>query len=260
MSIYLSSPNPVIANSNQIKKGTIVTNSTDAIPILVKVSSEKDHADRFMQGEIYARRLSWFRKLEGDDQRGDELEAAIVYPRENIRIVLEPINIETGEAHEVIIPPEDIATNPVLTLDHFNNLHVFCMYATGIKNPKTVSESNIPNKLWLPTFLEEFGEHVVLIFNVTEFLQRIQESALDQNLALWGQAVKYYNPESGSPELSPGMWVVFSKSQKFAHQSEYRLVFDTGTAGDDPLTLNIGSIDDIAMRFNADNLPIQFSA
>ena len=100
-------------------------NSTNVILILVKMFSEEDHADKFMQGEIFARRLSWFRKLEGDAQRGDELEAAIVYQSENIRIVLEPTNIETGEVEEVIIPPENLASNPVVTVDHFDNLHVF---------------------------------------------------------------------------------------------------------------------------------------
>ena len=100
-------------------------NSTNVILILVKMFSEEDHADKFMQGEIFARRLSWFRKLEGDAQRGDELEAAIVNQSENIRIVLEPTNIETGEVEEVIIPPENLASNPVVTVDHFDNLHVF---------------------------------------------------------------------------------------------------------------------------------------
>ena len=235
-----------------------MVNPTNVIPILVKMFSEKDHADKLMQGEIYARRLSWFRKLEGDEQRGDELEAAIVYTRENIRIALEPTNIETGETEEYIVPPEDLASNPVLTLDHFNNLHVFCMHVTGMNPPKTVLETNAPNQIWLSASLREFGEHAVLIFNVPEFLQRVEKTALAHNFGVQGQPIKYYNPESGSPLMPPDMWVVFHKSHEFAHQREYRLAFDTGTTGRDPLILSIGNIEDIAVKFDADSLPIQF--
>ena len=234
-------------------------NSTDVIPVLVKVFSEQDHADRFMQGEIYARRLSSFRKLEDDDQRGDELEGSIVYPREKIRLEIGPFNNETGEEETIIIPPEDFASNPFISLNHLDNLHVFCMSMTGFKNPNPISESNRLDKFGLPTFVKEFGKHVVFIFNVEEFLQGVEKAAHDQNLDLWGQAVKYYDPEAGSPEMDPGMWVAFSKSQKFAHQNEYRLVFDTGTTGDDALRFNCGSIDDIAIKFNTDNLPLELS-
>ena len=48
------------------------------IHFLVKVFSEAEHADRFLLGEMYARRLSWFKKLESDQGRGDEYEAAIM--------------------------------------------------------------------------------------------------------------------------------------------------------------------------------------
>lgn len=235
-----------------------MVSSTNVIPILVKMFSEKDHADKFMQGEIYARRLSWFRTLEGDDQRGDEHEATIVYNRENIRIALEPTNIETGKTEEFIVPPEDLVSNPVLTLDNFNNLHVFCMHITGVKNSKTVSETNTPNQIWLSTSLQEFGKHAVLIFDVPEFLQRVEKTALAHNYGVQGQPIKYYDPESGSPLMPPDMWVVFHKSHKFAHQREYRLAFDTGTTGRDPLILSIGNIKDIAVEFAADSLPIQF--
>ena len=33
------------------------------IHFLVEVLSEQDHADKFMRGELYARRLSWFKRL-----------------------------------------------------------------------------------------------------------------------------------------------------------------------------------------------------
>ena len=34
------------------------------IHFLAKVFSEQDHADKFLRGELYTRRLSWFKKLE----------------------------------------------------------------------------------------------------------------------------------------------------------------------------------------------------
>ena len=97
------------------------------IQFLVKVFSEPEHADKFLRGELYARRLSWFKKLEGDEGRGDEYEAAIMPQRENLIITLAAHNMVTGEVEEFTVTSEDLAAPPKLQPEHFDHVNVFCM-------------------------------------------------------------------------------------------------------------------------------------
>ena len=113
------------------------------IHFLVKVFSVQDHADKFLRGELYARRLSWFKNLKGDDRRGDEHEAAIMPRRDNLIITLKAKNVVTGEVEEFTIPMEDLAALPILQPEHFDHINVFCMYAAHSGDFKQISEDNI---------------------------------------------------------------------------------------------------------------------
>ena len=87
------------------------------IRFLVKVFSEKAYADKFLRGEMYANRLSWFKRLKGSDGRGDEYEAASMLRRDDLIVRLEARNVETG----------DLAAPPILQLERFDHINLFCM-------------------------------------------------------------------------------------------------------------------------------------
>ena len=72
-------------------------NPNDRTLLLIKVTSSQDYADKFLQGDLFARRLACFRKMENDSQRADILEASIVYPREQIRIAFQTTHTTTGK-------------------------------------------------------------------------------------------------------------------------------------------------------------------
>ncbi len=69
----------------------------------------------------------------------------------------------------------------------------------------------------------------------------------------------YYDPADGSPPLPPDIRVAFTKRNQYAHQKEFRLAFDTNTIGNEPLTLNVGDISDIALAVNRNNLDDKLS-
>ena len=223
------------------------------IHFLVKVFSEQDHANKFLRGELSVRRLSWFKKLEGDDGRGDEYEAAIMPRRDNLIITLESKDVVSGEVEEFTIPMEDLAAPPILQPEHFDHINVFCMYAAHSGDFKQISEDNVQDyrrQLELPEDCLKLGRYAVVITNTPEFVKRVKMGAHRQGYMIYRGLVRYYDPEVGTPLAPLDIGMVFTKREKYAHQKEFRFAIDTGTSGCEPITLNIGEIDDIAIRLN----------
>ena len=79
---------------------------------LVKVFSEQNYVDKFLRGELYARRLSWFKNLEDDNGRGDEFEAAIIPQLDNLTLTLQSKDAAAGVIEESIISKEEFASPP----------------------------------------------------------------------------------------------------------------------------------------------------
>ena len=228
----------------------------------LKVLSEQDHADKFMRGELYARRLSWFKRLEGDDGRGDEYEAAIMLRRDNLIITLEAKNEVTGEVEELTIPMDDLAAPPILQLEYFNHINVCCMYAAHSGDFKQISEDNIQDyrrQLELPENCLTLGRYAVVITNPAEFLRRVEMAARRHGYKIYRGLVRYYNPEVGTPRAPLDIGTIFTKRKRYAHQKEFRFAIDTGTTGCEPITLNIGEIDDIVMRLDTADINRQLS-
>ena len=232
------------------------------IHFLVKAFTELEHANRFLQGELYARRLSWFKKLESDEGRGDEYEAAIMPQRENLIITLATHNMVTGEVEEFTIPSEDLAAPPILQPEHFDHINVFCMYAAHSGDFKEVSEDNIQDyrrQLELPKECLRLGRYAVAIIDNPEFLRRVKIGAERQGFKIYRGLVRFYDPEVGTPLAPLDLGVVFTKRKKYAHQGEYRFAIDTGSSGCEPITLDIGRIDDIAVRLETAEINRQLS-
>ena len=210
-----------------------------------------------MQGELHAKRLSWFQKLEGDAERGDKREGAIVYLSKGTILELESFNEETGEKTDLTLYSENIVGPIVLRLNQFKSLNLFCMYGTDPDILIAVQSGGIQNHrqpLELPKGLSKLGRHVVIVINVVEFLKRVEKAIRRQGYVAWCGSVSYYDPGTGTPPEPPNITTVFLKDKKYAHQQEFRFAIHTGTAGSDPITLNIGEVGDIAMRFQADDI------
>ena len=232
------------------------------IHFLVKVFSEKQHADSFVRGELYANRLSWFKNIESSDGRGDEYEGAVMPQRDNLVIKLTARNQETGEVDEITITPDELVAPPVLQLDRFNDLNLFCMYAAHSSDfePQTDDPlQELKTHIEIPEDCLKLGRYAVAITDVGEFVRRVHAAASREGYEIARGYVEYYDPEIGTPLEPLSERAVFRKREEFAHQREYRFAIDTGTRGSEPVVLNIGDIDDITMLLDTAEINELFS-
>ena len=231
------------------------------IHFLLKIFAEKQHADKFLRGEMYANRLSWFKKIEDSDGRGDEYEGAVMLQRDNLVIHLTASDGETGEfLSESTITKDDLAAPPVMQSAVFDNLNLFCMYAGHSRDfqPKTDDPlQELQKHIEMPEDCLHLGRYAVGIKDASEFLRRIQVAAKREGYSICRGLVEYYDPEVGTPLEPLTIKTAFRKRDKFAPQREYRFVIDTGTTGSDAITLNIGDITDIAVLLDTSDITIR---
>ena len=227
---------------------------------LVKVFKNKEHADDLMRGRLFINSLTYFKKLEGDDGRGDEDEGAIMFQlREGLTITFAAGNEETEESSPITMTNEDLAAPPILRPRWYDHIKVYCMYAghTGdFQNVTSVNIGDLESQLRLSEDSKKLGSHAIVIKNVPEFIKRVREAASLKGYGVIPKLVEYYDPEVGSPSLRSQIETIFTKRKEFDYQSEFRLAIDTGTAGCDPITLDIGEIDDIAFYANASEIDV----
>ena len=69
----------------------------EVIFYLAKVFQKREYADKFIRGEMYCNRLSWFKKLEDQEGRSDTDEGAIVPQLEDCLVTLEVSDPDTGK-------------------------------------------------------------------------------------------------------------------------------------------------------------------
>ena len=224
------------------------------IIFLVKVYNEEQYARKFLNGEMYANPLSYFKKIEGDKGRRDEYEGAIISQREGIILTLKATNQDTGEVNEITITEDDLAAPVIMTPEWFNHINLFCMYAGHADVDTPYTELDLQKQLELPEDCKDLGGHAIVIINVTEFFRRVQTSAHREGYGIIWSLVKYYDPDIRTPAFSSEIETIFNKRDQFAYQKEFRFAIDTATGETKPITLNIGPIDDIAIYMNTSDI------
>lgn len=215
--------------------------SKPVICFLVKTFSEPSHAEQFFDGLLYMNSLDYFVRLEESDStgRGDRHEGigAWLQPNE-IQIEINGIRIDSAD----LAGPVSIQPNRHLAKN------VFCMH-TSYVGGNAPSEFATPHEfeqhLKIPQQNISLGQHSAVITNVREFLQRVKTAASEQNVALRGHLVNYYDSTTFhghfAEEDAP-----FNKQMRFAHQREYRLVVSRRENDVSPYSLNIGNLRGIA--------------
>ena len=212
--------------------------------MLVKFYSSKKHADKMLAGELRAGRLKKFRETE-DPVRRDEFEGTMLWEGGTL-------TLRTDGGESLTVSPNDLA-GPIERRSHLlDNLNVFCM---------TVFRSDLgPWPSWqlvdqvtqqvvesLPT-CREFGVHAVVITDAKEFLKRVKRAATRENWQVRWSLVEYY--DSYPPNVAFGredtFRPAFLKRRKYQLEREFRVAMNTGTLGDNRVTLDIGDIRDIA--------------
>ena len=230
---------------------------------LVKIYSEKEHADKFLRGEMFARRLSWFRKLKGEDERSedgrsDEYEGAAVLPKDESILNLEAHDLLSGEVRRIpTISGDDLANPLIIRTDLSGDIHLFCMYAFHGNDFQQTEASDIADykeHLQLDERCLRLGAYTVAITDGREFIKRAGNAIVQQGYKGCCKLVEYYDPNVGVSIDSRSREVIFTKQEDLSYQREYRIAIDTGTTGCNPITLNIGAIHDIAFLMNTDDI------
>jgi hypothetical protein len=224
---------------------------------LAKVFQEREHAKDFVSGRMYANRLSYFKKIEDHDGRGDEDEGAIMFQLDGLTATLEFTNMDTGEVERTTMTELDFAAPPILRPEWFDDINVFCMYAGHSGEFQHVSPDNLQEfrrQLEIPEEYTRLGRHAVFITNTTEFLKRVEIAANRAGYGLRRGLVRYYDAEVGTPPIRSDIETIFTKRKEYEHQREFRFAIDTGTTGCCPIILDVGEINDISMCTDTCNI------
>ena len=231
------------------------------IVFLAKAFEEKEHAEAFLKGSMYANRLSHFKKLEGSHGRGDEYEGAIMPPLDDFVLTLEGTDPTTGEVvGGTTITGEDLAAPLIVSLERLDHINVFCMYAGRFHGLQEISRDDLQDLKRQLDISEEFeglGEHTVVIKNTTEFLRRVRHAGDQAGYRIYRKLVSYYDPEVGTPPATSDLEAIFNKRKEFAYQNEFRFAIDTNSEGPCPITLDVGEIDDIAFYVKTSEIDVE---
>ena len=218
--------------------------STKRFLMLVKFYNKKEHADKMLAGELRAGRLKAFRDTE-DQARRDHFEGTILWEGGTL-------TLRTGEGESLTVSPEDLA-GPIEMRPHLlDTLNVFCMTAFRSNLGPWPSWPLVDQVLQqvvesLPT-CSKFGDHAVVIADAKEFLMRVTRAAERENWQVCSSRVRYYDSYPLDVAFGDGRWsfaAAFLKPRECRLEREFRVAMNTGTVGDNPVTLDIGDIRDI---------------
>lgn len=213
----------------------------------VKVFDKQEYADDFIKGNLFSNRLSFFRKYEEDESanRGDKHEGVVSWNQ--------PDQMQLEINGRVIT---DLAGPVMIQMNWHDHLNIFCIYAAHSGKFDSISEETIDafkEQISIPDDCQKLGKYAVIVTNVSKFIERVKTAVRSENYGLNAGLVQYYDPSSFNGYFSE-VESIFRKRDEYKHQKEYRFSFDTGTAGDSPLILNIGDISDITMQIKVSDI------
>lgn len=231
------------------------------VGILFKIFSREDYKEGFLDGRLYMNTIDYFRnyeeKIEGNIS--DKHEALSGWLRPHDAIITLKFN-----GKEYTFNPGDLAAPTTLSLLKHDHANVYCMshlHSHDI-DMSCVSKDEEEERLLreyftLPEESENLGEYLVFIQNPKEFLERAKLAIhklieKDEVYAYHARQVTYYDENDTSLTLIDDMDAPFYKQSKYSHQSEFRLCLHRHKSTNEPFTLDIGSIRDIATEIRTE--------
>jgi len=200
----------------------------DLIINLVKLG-KSNHLKEIQQGKIRFTRLNSYKKIENKNIGDiDEGLSSIHYTDKDTEYFYSHPLLNNGEPIRV--------TNSILSFKDYpdNNYFVFCMAyfsITDIVN-KTIFDKSV--------YAEEKWTDVLYFFNPKDILERIAKK-IQNETSPWIGAVQYYDYNINQYNLN-----VFSKSNEYKHQKEYRIAFipkDENELQKQHIIIDIGNIE-----------------
>ena len=224
--------------------------------LLVKIYENKDYADDFRDGLLYANSVEYYRNIE-ERPRGDANEGVILLESGTLRMRRE------GEDEWFTV---ETAGPARLTFDHISGLNLFCTtlflsdYSDRLE-PRMIEQVQQQIAESLSTCLD-MGHHAVLIRDAPELMKRIAAATRDREIQFWSAPVNYYDSypfrsDSWSrTSIQPVLW----KHERYQLQREFRVVLNDEAKQTDHIELHIGDISDISSYMKTEELAsLEFS-
>ena len=96
-----------------------------------RLFAQNAHAESFVKGRFRANRLSYFRKIEDDAERGDKYEAAQLFSP--LKMTVTPSDPRfRGPKDPIHIAPSDLAGPVALHPNVYNHCNMLCLYAAYV--------------------------------------------------------------------------------------------------------------------------------
>ena len=225
---------------------------------LIKFFSELGHARQFLDGDLFMRRLSYFRREEDTEGRWDCTEGVWAWlQKKGLQIRMDVPSV--GAIH---ITDRDLAAPVQMSLGEPDDLHIFCMYAYYVESPLPGDDlrevygndriADLERAMQVDPRCLRFGPHAVII-DYGAFVERLKTAAGLQRLGLTAGLVRYYDEDvfNGEFKLKD---VPFRKQKRFEYQREFRVCIRPGAY--DPLqrTINIGALASMATYVPSEHL------
>lgn len=206
---------------------------------LVKFFTKRQYAESFVNGNLHAKRLKFYRTLEdkSDSHRPDEYEGVAEWMQPGrVQVEIEGIDISN-----------DLAEPLQVNYCYHDLINIYCLHGGMLddENLSGASVGDLQERLLIPDSCLEMGKYAVVVPDTKEFLRRVRVAALKHKFQVWRGAVEYYDPtkfHGRFEDIKP----IFQKRDEFCYQREFRLAFNTRTIDEEPINLFIGDISDIA--------------
>jgi hypothetical protein len=228
----------------------------------VKFFAKESHADQFIKGGLYLNRLSYFKKIETDDEDGrpDTHEAIAMWWQPDDLI----IKFKAPGLEEIEITKTDLAGPVSMSFEYHDHVHIFCLYAMHTVSLECMdkeadlaeNEAEFRRQLRVDERCIKFGPFAVVI-RAVPFLAQLKGALLREKKAARGELVQYYDEETYHGEIDPKD-IPFRKQKRFCYQQEFRICVQTNTKGDDPITIDIGDISHICAKLDSSRLNGEF--
>jgi len=199
---------------------------------------KREHIENLLyKGEVYFQSTSWFKKQEEENNElGDEFESACWIHQFDDCLIKD----DNDEWQKVNLEPFVVRQyNSVI-----NQGNAFCLYAFHKQGGGKIQYPLINRK--------KFGDTILCIYNPKAFIDRVESAIRKEGYSCASGPVKYYDENMINGFISP-----FHKRLKYELQQEAR-IFIPNTKNM-PITLNIGSIEDIAFLVTDDYLAIHIA-
>ncbi len=197
------------------------------------------------RGYLYLKNINYYIEEEKETLikgKGD-IDEAVMFKSSKVKIFLPDTDIQIGEAKSGVAVNQLVLRQPI-----------YCMtYKNITENIVAFDYPTFQASVSFDDRLKEFGEYVLVIHDVGEFLKRVKEKLNKLGISFQHGVVKYRDTDhlyfdNNQVEMN----TAFNKNPFFDYQSEFRILLNNEV--EDHYTFEIGSVKDISVLLETERL------